>query len=88
MGLIDEVATDKVDAVQRCKNYIKLYDNIIPAVRAHTKLSLRQDYITAFKENRDQNLKNFINMIMNPAFQNGIDRYVRNLKQSKAKVTA
>ncbi|XP_026738249.1 enoyl-CoA delta isomerase 1, mitochondrial-like [Trichoplusia ni] len=88
VGLIDEVATDKTDAVQRCKNFIKLHDNIVPAVRNQTKLSLRKDFITDFKGNREQNLKNFMNMIMNPAFQNGIDQYVRSLKQKKAKSTA
>lgn len=28
MGLVDELAKDKADAIERCKNYILTFDNI------------------------------------------------------------
>ncbi|CAH0584435.1 unnamed protein product [Chrysodeixis includens] len=88
VGLVDEVAKDKEDAVERCKKFIKLYDNILPAVRTHTKLSLRQDFIVEFEKNREQYLKDFMNTITNPAFQNGLDIYISSLKQKKVKAAA
>lgn len=28
LGLVDELAKDKTDAIEKCKNYILFYDNI------------------------------------------------------------
>lgn len=84
MGLIDEVATNKADAIQKCKDFIKIYDNISPAIRAATKQSLREEYLTNFKNNRKQIVTDFLDTITSPVVQDKIDKYVQSLKQKKA----
>lgn len=45
IGLIDETANDKADAIAKCENFFKRFAKINPIARAFTKLSLRKSAI-------------------------------------------
>ncbi|XP_047026925.1 enoyl-CoA delta isomerase 1, mitochondrial-like [Helicoverpa zea] len=88
VGLIDAVATDKNDAIEKCKTFIRSYDNIPPEVRAATKRFIREDFLKYIEQTRKQNLAGLVEKITNPAFQVTVDQYLQNLKNRKAAKSA
>ncbi|XP_049706828.2 fatty acid oxidation complex subunit alpha isoform X2 [Helicoverpa armigera] len=88
VGLIDAVATDKNDAIEKCKAFIRSYDNISPDVRAATKRFIREDFLKYIEHTRKQNLAGLVEKITNPAFQITVDQYIQNLKNRKAAKSA
>lgn len=45
VGLIDEIANDKADAIVKCENFFKRFAKINPTSRAFTKQLLRKHII-------------------------------------------
>lgn len=84
VGLIDEVAADKTDAIEKCKAFIKSYDQISSAIRAATKRSIRQEYITKLEEHRKNNSKQNLNRFDSTEFQVNIEQYIQSIKNRKA----
>ncbi|KAJ8713616.1 hypothetical protein PYW07_013986 [Mythimna separata] len=84
VGLIDEVATDKEDAIEKCKAFIRSYDHISPVIRATTKRAIRQEFITDFESNRKKYAEDSLARAMNPDFQETIERYIQSIKQRHA----
>ncbi|XP_050549263.1 enoyl-CoA delta isomerase 1, mitochondrial-like [Spodoptera frugiperda] len=83
VGLVDEVAADKADAIEKCKAYIRLYDQIPVAARVNTKRNFRQDYVTELEQNKKQYTTNFVNTISSAEVQKVMDIYMDNLKKKK-----
>ncbi|KYQ57737.1 3,2-trans-enoyl-CoA isomerase, mitochondrial [Trachymyrmex zeteki] len=83
LGLVDELAKDKMDAIEKCKNYILSYDNISGLGRTVTKIHLRNDLIEWLKKNKKADTDNFVNYIQSPKVQNGLKLYIEHLKQKK-----
>lgn len=83
IGLVDELATDKADAIEKCKNYISSYENIPGTGRAVTKLNLRSDLIEWFKKNKEADTEIFIKFIQMPKVQAGLKFYIEYLKQKQ-----
>lgn len=52
--LIDEVATDKADAIARCENFLGQFRKISPEARALTKQAFRNPGLMQLEENRTQ----------------------------------
>uniref|UniRef100_A0A2A4J8G2 Enoyl-CoA hydratase n=1 Tax=Heliothis virescens TaxID=7102 RepID=A0A2A4J8G2_HELVI len=88
IGLIDAVAADKNDAIEKCKAFIRSYDGISPDVRAATKRLLREDFLKYIEQTQKQNLAGLVEKIINPAFQETVDQYIQNLKNRKAAKSA
>ena len=84
VGLIDEIAADKADAVEKCKAFIRTYDQISPVTRAATKRAIRQEYLTSLANNRNKYVTDYIKLVESREFQDTMDRYIQNLKQKKA----
>ncbi|KYM93502.1 PREDICTED: enoyl-CoA delta isomerase 1, mitochondrial-like [Cyphomyrmex costatus] len=81
LGLIDELAKDKADAIEKCKNYILSFDNIPGLGRTITKVDLRNDLIQWLKENKKADTDNFVNYVQSPKVQDGLKLYVEYLKK-------
>lgn len=85
VGLIDEAATDKTDAIEKCKQFIKKFDKIPPLARAITKQKMRQAPIARLQKNRQQDVEEFLGFLKNPLIQQGLEMYIQALKQKAAK---
>lgn len=81
--LVDELAKDKADAIEKCKNYILSYNNIPSIGRTATKLAIRNDLIQWMKENKEADINKFIGYIMLPKVQAGLKLYIEYLKQKQ-----
>lgn len=85
MGLIDVLATDKSDAVDKCKKFIKKFDKISPIARALTKQKIRAEPLTWLIKNRKQDTDEFLTFVQNPKVQQSLELYIQALKQKSAK---
>ncbi|XP_029668293.1 enoyl-CoA delta isomerase 1, mitochondrial-like [Formica exsecta] len=83
INLVDELAKDKADAIEKCKNYILSYNNIPSIGRTATKLAIRNDLIQWMKENKEADINKFIGYIMLPKVQAGLKLYIEYLKQKQ-----
>lgn len=85
IGLIDETATDKADAVEKCRKFIKKFDKIPPLGRAITKQRFREAPLTWLHQNRRQDTDEFLQFLQNPKIQQSLEIYLQMLKQKAAK---
>ncbi|KAL0101040.1 hypothetical protein PUN28_018713 [Cardiocondyla obscurior] len=83
LGLVDELAENKTDAIKKCKNYILSYDSIPRLARSLTKLELRKDLIQWMENNKEADIDTFVNYILSPKVQAGLKLYVERLKQKR-----
>ncbi|EZA60296.1 hypothetical protein DMN91_011020 [Ooceraea biroi] len=83
MGLVDELAKDKADAIEKCKNYILSFKNIPANGRGATKLEVRNDLIQWMKENQEADVNKFLTYIQLPKVQAGLKFYIEHLKQKQ-----
>jgi len=83
LGLVDELAKDKTDAIEKCKNYILSFDNISGLGRTVMKLELRNDLIQWLKENKEADINQFVKYVQSPKVQAGLKAYIEYLKQKQ-----
>ncbi|XP_013146800.1 PREDICTED: enoyl-CoA delta isomerase 1, mitochondrial-like [Papilio polytes] len=83
VGLIDEIALDKEDAINRCKQYIKKFDKIPQQARALTKQRIRRTPIKILREQREEDLRMFLDIVMTQSVQDNLRDYFENLKNKK-----
>lgn len=81
VGLIDEVAADKDEALARCAAFLKQYRSVSALARAMTKQSMRRHGLDALRQNRDHDLSLFVMAVTQPSVQKGLETYLANLKK-------
>lgn len=81
MGLIDEIAIDKVEAIEKCDNFLMQFKKVSPMARAITKQSFRKKDLEELENTRDQDLQLFLFAISQPAVQKGLEAYIQSLKK-------
>lgn len=84
IGLIDEEASDKQDAINRCEKYLLQFAKISPDARAITKMNFRGKDIAELKNNREQDLQTFLGFVNSPKVQKGLEMYMQSLKAKKS----
>lgn len=84
IGLIDEVATDKADAIKRCQNFLLQFTKVSPDARALTKKTLRGKDIADLEDNREHDLQKFLFFVNSPKVQKGLELYLEALKAKKS----
>ncbi|KAI5637145.1 enoyl-CoA hydratase/isomerase domain-containing protein [Phthorimaea operculella] len=84
VGLIDVTATDKADAIAKCKQFIKKFDKIPPFARAATKQSVREAPLKRLMENRQKDLDIFLGFLKDEKTQMAIGMYIEMLKKKAA----
>ncbi|XP_046421094.1 enoyl-CoA delta isomerase 1, mitochondrial-like isoform X1 [Neodiprion fabricii] len=81
IGLVDELATNKEEAIAKCEKYIAAYAKISPGARSATKHQLRKSALSWLEKNRDFDVKIFIGFLEQPQVQKGLDMYIQSLKK-------
>lgn len=81
VGLIDEIASDKQDALDRCEQFIAQFAKVSPDARALTKKNFRGKDIAALENHREQDLQQFLFFVNQPKVQKGLEMYLASLKK-------
>lgn len=81
--LVDEITTDRTDAIRKAEDFLKDYEMILPLVRGITKRTLRRSIIEDVKSNGATHVDNFVSVIMLPEVQEKLDMYMYSLKNRK-----
>lgn len=84
VGLVDEVANSKEEAVAKCVEFIGSFAKVNPLARSLTKIQLRAADLQELEDGRQKDLEKFIFFINQPAVQKGLGIYIESLKK-KAK---
>lgn len=84
VGLIDEVAADKADAIKRAEQFILQFAKISPEARALTKKLYRGQAIAELEEHREEDLQRFMFAVSQPKVQKGLELYLESLKSKKS----
>ncbi|XP_046968764.1 enoyl-CoA delta isomerase 1, mitochondrial-like [Vanessa cardui] len=79
--LVDESASDKADAINKCKSFIKKFERIPPLARSITKQKIRQAPLKNLQENRKADCEEFLAYLKNPKVQQSLDMYIQSLKK-------
>ena len=85
VGVIDETATDKADAVEKCKKFINKFERIPSLARGITKQRFRETPLAWLNNNRKQDIDEFLTFVKNPKVQQSLEMYIQSLKQKAAK---
>lgn len=76
IGLIDELATDENDALEKADAYLDMYRDMPLSGLVETKLTTRKDFITKFESEREFDLVNFTKLCLSPNSQDLIGRFL------------
>ncbi|GBP79769.1 Enoyl-CoA delta isomerase 1, mitochondrial [Eumeta japonica] len=85
VGLIDETAADKAEAIEKCKKFIKRFDKIPSLARGMTKQIFRQEVLQKLLTNRQADTKQFLDLVNQPKIQQSLELYLAMLKQKSQK---
>jgi len=83
VGLIDEVAADKQDAIKRCEEFLLQFGKVSYDARAITKKNLRGKDIAELESDREADVQNFLFFVNQPKVQKGLELYLQSLKAKK-----
>ncbi|XP_076383484.1 enoyl-CoA delta isomerase 1, mitochondrial [Megalopta genalis] len=81
IGLVDELAADKAEAINKCQKFIQEFKHIPSGGRLRTKITLRDPNLLWMKENRDKDVKEFVMFSQSPKVQASLKFYIESLKQ-------
>ncbi|CAK9797047.1 Enoyl-CoA delta isomerase 1, mitochondrial [Anthophora quadrimaculata] len=81
IGLIDELASDKADAIKKCQDYINSFKSIPSKGRQKTKMELRKRNTLWLKVNKGLDLNEFLTLVQLPEVQAGLKLYIESLKK-------
>lgn len=81
IGLVDELAKDKPDAIAKCEAFLDKFKKIPPLARAFTKQQFRRRDLQALVDNRAGDLGDFVELIENPKVQQTLGSYIEALKK-------
>lgn len=81
IGLIDEVANDKAEAIAKCEAFISTFARIPPLARSLTKQRLRNNDIQQLQDNKCSDLEQFLFFVNQPKVQKGLELYLESLKK-------
>ncbi|GBP79767.1 Enoyl-CoA delta isomerase 1, mitochondrial [Eumeta japonica] len=87
VGLIDETAVDKAEAIEKSKNFIERFDKIPSLARGMTKQIFRQEPINRLINNRQNDTKKFLEMVSQPLMQQAIEVQLKNLREKDSQDT-
>lgn len=83
VGLIDEVAADKQDAIKRCEEFLVQFSKVSYDARAITKKNLRGKDLAELENDREGDLQTFLFYVNQPKVQKGLELYLQSLKAKK-----
>lgn len=83
IGLIDEIAVDKAEALAKSEAFLNRFKRIPPMARALTKQNFRIKAIQELEDNRSNDVDLFVATVSNPKVQKSLELYIEALKQKK-----
>lgn len=83
IGLVDELAADKADAIAKCEAFLGKFKKIPPLARSLTKQQFRIKEIHALEDNRSADVDQFVLAAANPLVQKNLELYIEALKSKK-----
>lgn len=83
IGLVDEIAESKEDAIAKSEKFIDRFRGIPPTARAASKLQFRSQHINYLKENKQKDADEFIAHITSQTMQLSLHNYLEDLKNRK-----
>lgn len=83
IGLIDEIAADKVEAIAKCEEFLSKYQKIPPIARASTKQNLRQKDIQELIDQRTADVDIFIEFVTGKGIQKSLGMFITIMKVKK-----
>lgn len=81
IGLVDDLAADKEQAINKCKKHLASFKNISPQAVGKTKLEMRKSLISWLKEHQEEDTNGFLQFVQAPQVQKGLKQYLELLKQ-------
>ncbi|KAL7741641.1 hypothetical protein ACLKA6_019408 [Drosophila palustris] len=85
IGLVDDVANSKEEALAKCVEFIGSFDKVNPVARSQSKLQFRAANLQQFEKQRGKDLETFVSFINNPKMQEELGIYLKNLGKKTAK---
>ncbi|KAF2879917.1 hypothetical protein ILUMI_26246 [Ignelater luminosus] len=83
VGLIDEIASDKAQALSQAEAFLNRFEMIPPIARAYTKTYLRGADIQELQKNREKEVGATLSLVAQPKVQQGLEFYLAMLKNKK-----
>lgn len=83
IGLIDEIAVDKAEAIQKCEVFLMKFPAISPTARSATKMNMRGEDIERAKATSEEEFNSFNGLIMEKSMQRSLGLYINFLKARK-----
>lgn len=83
IGMIDEIAVDKADALAKSETFLARFKKIPPMARALSKQNFRIKDIQELEDNRTSDIDLFEAAVSNPKVQKSLELYIEALKSKK-----
>eukprot|EP00099_Drosophila_melanogaster_P007634 NP_001260304.1 uncharacterized protein Dmel_CG4598, isoform B [Drosophila melanogaster] len=85
VGLIDETANNKEEAIEKCVAFIGTFAKVNPLARSLTKQQFRAADLQQLQNGRKEDLEKFLFFVNQPAVQKGLGIYLEGLKKKAKK---
>ncbi|XP_016979109.1 enoyl-CoA delta isomerase 1, mitochondrial [Drosophila rhopaloa] len=85
VGLIDETANSKEEAIEKCSAFIGTFAKVNPLARSLTKQQFRAADLRQLEDGRKDDLEKFLFFVNQPAVQKGLGIYLEGLKKKAKK---
>ncbi|KAH8255300.1 hypothetical protein KR038_000638 [Drosophila bunnanda] len=83
VGLVDEVADSKEQALAKCSAFIGTFDKANPVARTLTKRMCREPDVRELLNDRAGDLRECVDYVLTPLFQEGLCAHLEGLKKGK-----
>ncbi|GJQ79698.1 hypothetical protein Trydic_g5845 [Trypoxylus dichotomus] len=83
VGLIDEIAENKEDALAKSEKFFLRFKGINPMARAFTKDRLRGKIVQELLDRKQEDIDQFVFFVQQPAVQKGLEIYLQSLKKKQ-----
>lgn len=80
IGMIDEVANDKAEAIAKCEAFLHRYNKVSPEARRLTKMAVRGADIERLATTREQDYEVFRNFVTGDKIQRDLGLFVKVLQ--------
>ncbi|KAH8260146.1 hypothetical protein KR026_003773 [Drosophila bipectinata] len=83
IGLVDELACNKQEALDKCAAFIATFDKANPVARTLTKRMCREPDVRDLLNDRAGDLRDCVDYVLTPLFQEGLCSHLEGLKNKK-----
>lgn len=76
IGLIDEIAKDKAEAIAKCESFMNKFKGVPTLARGITKQFFRKKIVDLMSDNKERDVENFVNYVLDPASQQSLKAFL------------